>query len=201
MGMNGLGFSMILRCSTRVEHRIGKLNPNPFIPMTKMTQILEEREKLYKCYEFPSFLLTFIFWWILESRHTPWWNFSVWKKLWATLVCSISLRRSRVVDHKNIIYSTLNPILSSLACQFGAQLAQLRHFSTSHLNPAVPTAKLSQIVKFVRKSTHPMNFMSFWALLFFGAFWNQDIPLGEIFQFEKNCELTSCVVHRCKGIV
>jgi hypothetical protein len=47
-----------------VEHRIGKLKPNPFIPMTKMTQNLEEREKLYKCYDFCNFLLSFIFWWI-----------------------------------------------------------------------------------------------------------------------------------------
>ena len=45
-------------------------HPNPFIPMTKMTQILEEREKLYKCNEFCNFLLTFIFWWIFKSRLT-----------------------------------------------------------------------------------------------------------------------------------
>jgi len=32
--------------------------------MTKMTQILELREKLYKCYDFRNFLRTFIFWWI-----------------------------------------------------------------------------------------------------------------------------------------
>ena len=38
--------------------------------MTKMTQILKEREKLYKCYDFRNFLLTFIIWWIFKSRHT-----------------------------------------------------------------------------------------------------------------------------------
>jgi len=41
-----------------------------------MTQILKEREKLYKCYDFHNFLLTFIFWWIflfhIATRVSEW---------------------------------------------------------------------------------------------------------------------------------